>query len=71
MPRQFDVIIERDVDGYYIASVPQLTGCHTQAQSLDEVIERIREAIALCLEVQGSDAPSLEFVGIQRVTIAA
>ena len=44
MQRQFDVVIERDEDGYYIASVPQLTGCHTQALSLDEVMERIREA---------------------------
>ena len=53
MPRQFDVVIERDEEGYYVASVPQLPGCHTQARSLDEVTERIREAIELCLEVQG------------------
>ena len=51
MARQFDVIIERDEEGYYIASVPQLPACHTQARSLDEVIERIREAIELYLEV--------------------
>ena len=49
--RQFDVVIERDTEGYYVASVPQLPGCHTQARSLDEVMERIREAIALCLSV--------------------
>ena len=71
MQRQFDVVIERDEDGYYVASVPQLVGCHTQARSLDEVMERIREAIALCLEVQGASAPDLEFIGIQRVTVAA
>ena len=47
-PRQFDVVIERDQEGYYVASVPQLPGCHTQARSLDEVTERIREAIELC-----------------------
>ncbi|MGE5647528.1 MAG: type II toxin-antitoxin system HicB family antitoxin [Acidobacteriota bacterium] len=51
MQRQFDVLIERDSEGFYIASVPQLAGCHTQAHSLDLVMERIREAIALCLEV--------------------
>ena len=45
MQRQFDVIIERDEEGYYIASVPQLHGCYTQARSLDEVTVRIREAI--------------------------
>jgi predicted RNase H-like HicB family nuclease len=51
--RQFDVVIERDEEGYYVASVPQLPACHTQARSLDEITERIREAIQLCLEVQG------------------
>jgi hypothetical protein len=48
LPRQFDVIIERDEEGYYVASVPQLPGCHTQARTLDEATERIREAIELC-----------------------
>jgi predicted RNase H-like HicB family nuclease len=52
VPRQFDVVIERDSEGYYVASVPQIPACHTQARSLDEVTERIREAIALCLEVE-------------------
>jgi predicted RNase H-like HicB family nuclease len=71
LQRQFDVVIERDEEGYYVASVPQLPGCHTQARSLDEIMDRIREAIALCLEVQGNPAEALEFVGIQRVTVAA
>jgi len=69
--RQFDVVIERDAEGHYIASVPQIPACHTQARSLDEVTERIREAIALCLDVEGAPTQELEFVGIQRVTIAA
>jgi len=71
VPRQFDVVIERDSEGYYVASVPQIPACHTQARSLDEVTERIREAIALCLEIEGAPEQDLEFVGIQRVTIAA
>jgi predicted RNase H-like HicB family nuclease len=71
LPRQFDVVIERDEEGYYVASVPQLPGCHTQARSLDEVSQRIREAIELCLEVEGAPGQSLEFIGIQRITIAA
>jgi predicted RNase H-like HicB family nuclease len=71
MQRQFDVVIERDEEGFYIASVPQLPGCHTQGRSLDEVTERIREAVELCLEVEGVPAHSLEFVGIQRITVAA
>jgi len=71
MPRQFDVVIERDEEGYYLASVPQLPGCHTQAKSLDDVMQRIREAVELCLDVAGTPEQALEFVGIQRITIAA
>lgn len=71
MQRQFDVVIERDEEGLYVASVPQLPGCHTQAASLDQVMERIREVVALCLEVEGAPTQSLEFVGIQRITVAA
>jgi len=73
VPREFDVIIERDADGFYIASVPTLTGCHTQAKSLDVLMERIREAIELCLEVEGESSespPTLSFIGIQRVTVS-
>lgn len=50
LERQFDVAIERDEEGFYVASVPQLPGCHTQARSLDELRERIQEAMDLCLE---------------------
>jgi predicted RNase H-like HicB family nuclease len=71
LQRQFDVVIERDEEGFYIASVPQLPGCHTQGRSLDEVTMRIREAIELCLEVEGAPLQNLEFVGIQRITVAA
>ncbi len=70
MEKQFSVIIERDLEGYYVASVPALRGCHTQAKSLDELIVRIREAIELCLEVEGKDMEPLDFVGIQQVSIA-
>jgi predicted RNase H-like HicB family nuclease len=71
LPRQFDVVIERDEEGYYVASVLQLPGCHTQARSLDEITLRIREAIELCLEAEGAPEQSLGFVGILRITIAA
>jgi predicted RNase H-like HicB family nuclease len=69
--RQFDVVIGRDEEGYYVASAPQLPGCHTQAKSLDEVTQRIREAVELCLEVPGAPKQTLEFIGIQRITVAA
>ena len=68
--RDLNVLVERDRDGFYVASVPSLKGCHTQARSLDELMERIREAAELCLDVQGEEVDELEFVGLQRLTIA-
>ena len=70
MANRFNVIIERDREGYYVASVPALRGCHTQAKSLDELISRIKEAIELCLEVEGKEIEPLEFVGVQQVSVA-
>lgn len=67
--REFSVIVERDEEGYYVASVPELPGCHTQARSLDKLIERVREAIALCLEVERDVKLNTEFIGVQRVTV--
>ena len=71
MGREFNVVVERDADGFYVASVPALHGCHTQARSLDELMERIKEAIALCLEVEGEPGETLDFVGVQRVRLAS
>ena len=71
MKRDFDVIIERDEDGYLIGSVPVLPGCHTQARSLDELMERVREAIALWLQENGQTAPQVDFVGVQRISVLA
>jgi predicted RNase H-like HicB family nuclease len=69
MARQFDVVVEKDSEGFFVASVPALAGCHTQARSLDELMERIKEAIELCLEVQEDDIEELDFVGVQRVAV--
>jgi len=66
--REFDVVIERDEDGYYVASVPALRGCHTQARSLDALMKRVREAIALCLEIE--EPVANQSVGVQRITVA-
>ncbi len=45
-------ISERDEDGYYVATVPKLPGCHTQARSIDELVERIKEALKLYLDIE-------------------
>ena len=71
MTRAFNVIIERDSEGYYVASVPELRGCHTQAKSLDTLMKRIREVIELCLEVEGEKILPQEFIGVQRIWVDA
>jgi predicted RNase H-like HicB family nuclease len=68
--RGFNVVVERDEAGWFVASVPALPGCHTQARSLDELMSRIREAIEAYLEA-GDVPTSLEFVGVRRVSVAA
>ena len=67
--REFSVIIERDEAGFYVASVPELRGCHTQARSLDKLMARIREAIDLCREVEGDLSSEIEFIGVQRIAV--
>ena len=69
MTREFNVVIERDEDGYFVASVPELRGCHTQAKSLDVLMKRVKEAIQLCLEVE--EPISNKFIGIQRVAVSS
>ncbi len=69
--REFTVIIEQDEDGIYIASVPELPGCHTQAETLDELNRRIKEAIELYLEIEAEkgEEKHLDFIGIQKVKV--
>jgi predicted RNase H-like HicB family nuclease len=68
--REFTVIIQKDEEGYYVAEVPGLKGCHTQARSLDELMERVKEAIELCLEVYGEEAfEGLELIGVQKIAV--
>lgn len=72
LKRGLDVLIERDEDGFYVASVPELPGCHTQAKTLDELMKRIREAVSLYLEVhKEAIKENIEFVGLQRIEIPA
>ena len=65
-------MVEKDEDGYYVASVPELSGCHTQAKTLAQVMKRIKQAIEVCLEVQGSKGKGrTELVGVQFVEVQA
>lgn len=67
--RSYDVVVERDEEGWFVGSVPGLAGCHTQARTLEQLLERVREAIVLCLEASGGAGTA--FVGIRRVTVPA
>lgn len=69
MKKEFNVIIEKDEEGFYIASVPTLKGCHTQAKSLDVLMERIKEAIELCLDDQNKPIYPTDFIGVQKITV--
>ena len=67
---KFSVLVERDEDGYYIASVPELPGCRTQARTLDELTSRVKEAIELYLETEGAKTEGkIELVGVQFVEV--
>ena len=65
----FTVLIEQDEDNVYIARVPEIEGCYTQGKSLQEVLERIKEAIEVCLEADKEDVNPMRFVGIQKVKV--
>lgn len=67
--RRFNVIIEKDRDGYYVGSVAELRGCHSQAKSLDALLKRMREVIDLCLEADAGPTESPEFIGVQRIEV--
>lgn len=67
--REFHVVIERDEDGYFVADVPELPGCHTQAKSLDQLMKRAEEVITLYLEAQGRSHRGIEFIGVQRLAV--
>lgn len=58
MPKvlNFRVLIEQDEDGIFVAKVPSIPGCHTQGKTYEQAVERIKEAIELCLEVAKDDS---------------
>jgi len=69
---KFAVVVEKDEDGYYVASVPELPGCHTQAKTLDELTERVKEAIEAYLAAVGTKPKEgVELVGFQFVEVQA
>lgn len=66
--KEFYVVIERDEDGIYVGEVPQLRACYSQGETIDELMQNIREVIELCLE-EIEEESTTEFIGIQRVIV--
>lgn len=65
----FTVVIEKDEDGYYVGYVPSIKGCHTQGKTIDELMENIKEAIELCLEIEKKEIEQEKFVGVQNIEV--
>ena len=66
----FTVVIEKDEDGYYVGYVPSIKGCHTQGKTIDELMKNVKEAIELCLEVEGKKIEPEKFVGVQNIEVS-
>jgi len=71
----FQVIVEQDEAGYYVAECPGLKACYTQGKTYEQVIENIKDVIALCLADLKTKRKSVpkqaEIIGVQRVEIVA
>lgn len=68
MLHEFNVLIEKGEDGYFISEVVELPGCHTQAKTLDELMKRTKEAISLFLKCE-KDRVKETFLGIQKLVV--
>lgn len=66
---EFNIIIEKDEDEWFVASVPEIQGCYTQAKTIPQLLERIKEAIEVCLEADGEIVRPMKFIGIQKIEI--
>ena len=69
MATKYHVLVEKDEDGWYVGSVPELPGCHTQGETMEELMVNIREAIEVYLETKGPEVPPVKFVALETVEV--
>ena len=70
MAKKFNIIIEKDEEGWFVSEVVGLPGCHTQAKNMDQLIERTKEAIKAYLQDDNSSQESSdEFIGMQQIEV--
>jgi len=62
------VLIEKDEEGFYVATVPALKSCYTQAKTMEELMPRVREVIELCLEEE--EPVQMTFEGVQHIEVS-
>jgi predicted RNase H-like HicB family nuclease len=66
---EFDVFLEQDEDGLCVAEVPSLPGVYTQGATRQQALDRVKDAIRLCLETEG--VPPTRSLGVERVRVEA
>ena len=66
----YPLLIEQEENGIYVAKVPDIHGCCTQGKTVEQAMERIKEAIEVCLEAEKATYPPLKFVGVQQIEVA-
>ncbi len=67
--RNFTVLLEQDEDGIYVAKVPDIPGCYTQGKTVQQAMERIKEAIQVCLEADKEQPSQMKFIGLQQIEV--
>jgi len=67
--KHFPILVEQDIDGYFIVSCPLFKGCRSYGKNVDDALANIQEAIELCLSEQQDDEPTTVFVGIRDIEL--
>ncbi|MBI4895600.1 MAG: type II toxin-antitoxin system HicB family antitoxin [Candidatus Aenigmarchaeota archaeon] len=69
MKRKYNVIIEKDEEGWFVSEVVELPGCHTQAKTVKQLMERTKEAIQAYLETNKDISFSEKFIGVEQIEV--
>ena len=68
--KHFPILVEQDVDGFFIVSCPLFQGCRSYGKTIDEALTNIQEVIELCLEEQQDEESANVFIGIRDIELA-
>jgi predicted RNase H-like HicB family nuclease len=71
MKREFQVIVELDEDGFYVAEVPGVCACYAQGRTFEEAIANVRDVLDMCIaefNARGVEVPAQsEIIGVKRI----